>query len=149
MALPFHTRLTAVSKFFVSYLFHAYAFTNNAENINVYNILCDSLGISPHPNNGTMHLPLKPVGLHSDEDAPALDSPSDPPATSTAANTAPSPTVTVTQAESASPSSSTKPEQEADEDSENWLDSIWDKVEDVKDWASDLIDDVKQGFFDQ
>lgn len=34
------------------------------ENIEVYNIVCDSLGIQPKPNNGTLRLPLKPVGLH-------------------------------------------------------------------------------------
>lgn len=36
------------------------------ENTEVYNIVCDSLGIEPKPNNGTLRLPLKPVGLHSD-----------------------------------------------------------------------------------
>lgn len=37
------------------------------ENTEVYNIVCDSLGIEPKPNNGTLRLPLKPIGLHSDE----------------------------------------------------------------------------------
>ncbi|KAI0390645.1 Phosphodiest-domain-containing protein [Xylariaceae sp. FL0594] len=37
------------------------------QNINVYNILCDSIGLEPMPNNGTLRLPLKVVGLHSDE----------------------------------------------------------------------------------
>ena len=37
------------------------------QNTEVYNIVCDSLGIEPKPNNGTLRLPLKPVGLHSDE----------------------------------------------------------------------------------
>ena len=37
------------------------------QNFEVYNIICDSLGIEPKPNNGTLRLPLKPVGLHSDE----------------------------------------------------------------------------------
>jgi hypothetical protein len=36
----------------------------------VYNILCDSLGIEPMPNNGTLRLPLKPVGIHRPEDTP-------------------------------------------------------------------------------
>ena len=53
--------------------------TNNTqENIEVYNILCDSVGISPAPNNGTLRLPLKPVGLHSDEPGVAIESPVDP-----------------------------------------------------------------------
>ncbi len=33
----------------------------------MYNIICDSLGIEPRPNNGTLRLPLKPIGFHSDE----------------------------------------------------------------------------------
>ncbi|KAL1892855.1 hypothetical protein Sste5346_006747 [Sporothrix stenoceras] len=44
------------------------------QNIEVYNMLCDSIGIEPRPNNGTLHLPLKPVGLH---DAPPVE-PEDP-----------------------------------------------------------------------
>jgi hypothetical protein len=39
--------------------------------------MCDSLGIEPVPNNGTLRLPLKPIGLHSDLDAPVLDTPQD------------------------------------------------------------------------
>lgn len=49
------------------------------QNIEVYNIVCDSLGITPHPNNGTLRLPLRPVGLHGDDGAPAEDVPQDPP----------------------------------------------------------------------
>ena len=67
------------------------------QNIEVYNIVCDSLGVVPHPNNGTLHLPLNPIGLHGDEtdDDPhhiflapstavhsSLPSPSDAPVTS-------------------------------------------------------------------
>ena len=29
--------------------------------------MCDSLGITPKPNNGTLRLPLKPVGFHSQD----------------------------------------------------------------------------------
>ncbi|KAK4162002.1 alkaline-phosphatase-like protein [Cladorrhinum sp. PSN259] len=45
------------------------------QNINVYNMLCDSVGITPASNNGTLRLPLKPVGLHSDDH---LETPADP-----------------------------------------------------------------------
>ena len=41
------------------------------ENTELYNIVCDSIGVTPKPNNGTLRLPLKPVGLHSDPEAPA------------------------------------------------------------------------------
>ncbi|TAQ83722.1 hypothetical protein B7494_g7956 [Chlorociboria aeruginascens] len=40
------------------------------QNIEVYNIICDSLNLTPKPNNGTLRLPLKPVGTHSSETNP-------------------------------------------------------------------------------
>ena len=49
-----------------------------AENTEVYNILCDSLSVVPRPNNGTLRLPLRPTGLHSDPSAPGLEAPEDP-----------------------------------------------------------------------
>jgi predicted AlkP superfamily pyrophosphatase or phosphodiesterase len=48
------------------------------ENIELYNIICDSIGITPVPNNGTLRLPLKPVGLHTDPDTPPNETPVDP-----------------------------------------------------------------------
>ncbi|KAL8894489.1 MAG: hypothetical protein Q9207_008490 [Kuettlingeria erythrocarpa] len=42
------------------------------KNIEVYNIVCDSLGIEPQANNGTLRLPLKPIGVHSGQ-APSVD----------------------------------------------------------------------------
>jgi hypothetical protein len=39
--------------------------------------VCDSLGIKPVPNNGTLRLPFKPIGLHSDPGAPVVDTPQD------------------------------------------------------------------------
>ncbi|KAK0729990.1 ectonucleotide pyrophosphatase/phosphodiesterase-like protein [Lasiosphaeris hirsuta] len=53
------------------------------QNIEIFNLLCDSVGISPPPNNGTLRLPLKPIGLHSDPGT-TLDDPADPPAAGTA-----------------------------------------------------------------
>lgn len=46
------------------------------QNTEVYNIVCDSVGIAPRPNNGTLRLPLKPVGTH--KVAPPGEIPSDP-----------------------------------------------------------------------
>ncbi|KAK7425850.1 hypothetical protein QQZ08_007699 [Neonectria magnoliae] len=46
------------------------------QNIEVYNMLCDSVGIEPQPNNGTLRLPLKPIGLHKPEETP--EEPTDP-----------------------------------------------------------------------
>ncbi|KAL2866485.1 alkaline phosphatase family protein [Aspergillus lucknowensis] len=113
------------------------------QNINVYNILCDSLGIAPHPNNGTLRLPLKPSGLHSDEDAPVLDNPSDPPATQSAASATsagPSPTAATPHSPSPSPAN---PKEDAGDEADTWWGSIWGKVEELKDWASDLFESVK------
>lgn len=39
------------------------------QNTEVYNIVCDSLGLEPVTNNGTLRLPLTPSGVH-DFDAP-------------------------------------------------------------------------------
>ena len=50
------------------------------ENTEVYNIVCDSLGLEPKPNNGTLRLPLKPIGLHSDKPTSTDDSAPDFPA---------------------------------------------------------------------
>lgn len=52
------------------------------QNTELYNIICDSLRIEPSPNNGTLRLPFKPVGLHSDLDAPEDESPVDLPVSS-------------------------------------------------------------------
>ncbi|KAF1731150.1 putative pyrophosphatase/phosphodiesterase [Beauveria bassiana] len=43
------------------------------QNIELYNLLCDSVGITPEPNNGTLRLPLKPDGTHTDEVAEEQD----------------------------------------------------------------------------
>ncbi|KAK4250904.1 alkaline-phosphatase-like protein [Corynascus novoguineensis] len=48
------------------------------QNIEVYNMLCDSVGITPVPNNGTLRLPLKPIGLHEEPATNELDTPADP-----------------------------------------------------------------------
>jgi hypothetical protein len=59
------------------------------ENIEVYNIVCDSLGLEPKPNNGTLRLPLKPIGLHTPDTS--TEEPSDPPPPNTIASPVPSP----------------------------------------------------------
>ncbi|KAH7310972.1 alkaline-phosphatase-like protein [Rhexocercosporidium sp. MPI-PUGE-AT-0058] len=64
------------------------------QNIEVYNIICDSLNIVPKPNNGTIRLPLKPVGTHTPETS--LEEPSDPELTPSAAST-PAPVVVQSQ----------------------------------------------------
>lgn len=110
------------------------------ENIEVYNIICDSLGVKPLPSNGTLHLPLKPIGLHSDESAPVLDIPADPPAKST--EEPPSvPTKTDTVNES---SPTTSPMGNGDTTGTSWWDQFWNKFEDFKNWAGSVADAVKE-----
>ncbi len=58
------------------------------QNLEVYNIICDSLGIEPNPNNGTLRLPLKPVGLHSHKHASPDDITADSPPEAEASITA-------------------------------------------------------------
>ncbi|KAF3046673.1 hypothetical protein E8E12_011517 [Didymella heteroderae] len=48
------------------------------QNIELYNIICDSVGLTPAPNNGTLRLPLEPVGLHNDDEDTVNETPSDP-----------------------------------------------------------------------
>lgn len=36
----------------------------------MYNLVCDSLNLPPKPNNGTLRLPLHPVGIHTPENTP-------------------------------------------------------------------------------
>jgi predicted AlkP superfamily pyrophosphatase or phosphodiesterase len=63
------------------------------QNIEIYNIICDSLGLEPSPNNGTLRLPLKPVGLHTPETWP--ETPEDPqPSSSMLSTSTPAPTAT-------------------------------------------------------
>lgn len=59
------------------------------QNIEVYNIICDSLDLTPKPNNGTLRLPLKTIGLHSPETSP--EEPSDPPPPNTVSAPRPPP----------------------------------------------------------
>ncbi|KAJ5937520.1 pyrophosphatase/phosphodiesterase [Penicillium verhagenii] len=107
------------------------------QNIEVYNIVCDSLGIEPLPNNGTLRLPLHPIGLHSDENALPVERPSDPPE-------AASPTVILP--EPMSPESDAPIEappatgiSSHDENKGSWWGSLVGKLEEWKEWAGELI----------
>jgi predicted AlkP superfamily pyrophosphatase or phosphodiesterase len=129
------------------------------QNIEVYNIICDSLGIKPHPNNGTLRLPLKTEGLHDDEDAPELETPHDPvqesPPTSDirpghmerpgqGPPLRPGAGSGTTKAHDAPES---QPSQEAGERKEdaksNWWDVVHDQIEKAKEWAKNIIEKLK------
>ena len=107
------------------------------ENIEVYNIICDSLGIDPLPNNGTMRLPLKPVGLHSDTTTPPLQPPLDPPGPSVPVN-GPEPTSPATYSTPAEPPPATNSESD-DEKGSTWWGTLWNKLDQWKQWASEVF----------
>ncbi|KAJ5581136.1 Type I phosphodiesterase/nucleotide pyrophosphatase/phosphate transferase [Penicillium hetheringtonii] len=116
------------------------------QNIEVYNILCDSLGVDPVPNNGTLRLPLKPVGLHSDEDTPPVETPADPPEPAeTTAKVRPS-TTTTGPPEPTSAAADAPPKTNSESDDEKgptWWGTLWhkvsDKVDEFKDWTGQLF----------
>ncbi|KAL1955923.1 hypothetical protein VTO42DRAFT_7996 [Malbranchea cinnamomea] len=120
------------------------------QNIEVYNIICDSLEIEPRPNNGTLRLPLKPVGLHSDPDAPSVDTPEDLPASTTAnhltavTSMPDGPTATTTDfsvtSAGLSPSRPAAQEEASDEDEDKTIfDEIADSLMSFKDWLMGLF----------
>lgn len=78
-----NSRLKEFRKFYLPCISLMHVTDNSQENIELYNIVCDSIGITPKSNNGTLRLPLKPIGLHSDIDAPKVETPNDPPPVNT------------------------------------------------------------------
>lgn len=124
-------------------------------------MICESIGLEPLPNNGTLHLPLQVVGLHSDEDAPGLESPEDPPKTTTGpelpvSTAAPPPTVPF---ETPTPEVPTTPEPEpvpdtgadggntnngngedggAEPSDNSFFDEVKETLNSIKDWFGQL-----------
>ncbi|KAJ9489691.1 hypothetical protein VN97_g3592 [Penicillium thymicola] len=138
------------------------------QNIEVYNIVCDSLGVEPLPSNGTLRLPLKSVGLHSDANTPVLDTPPDPPAQTSATAGPPEPVpsqpsppqpsppqpkpVQPKPAQPAQPAPEPTPVAEAppatdhqndDEQGSTWWGTFWHKFDDLKNWAGGVADAVQ------
>ncbi|KAF2099367.1 Phosphodiest-domain-containing protein [Rhizodiscina lignyota] len=136
------------------------------QNTEVYNIVCDSIGLSPAPNNGTLRLPLKPIGLHSDPETPKLDTPDDPPthtltpvesaAAEAAAGAASSALAEATKeaSELLSDQSPVATEtQAADDGSEKnrinkWWQWLADKLDHAKDWAKGVFGSKGKGHTD-
>ncbi|KGO58263.1 Type I phosphodiesterase/nucleotide pyrophosphatase/phosphate transferase [Penicillium expansum] len=128
------------------------------QNIEVYNIVCDSLGVDPLPSNGTLRLPLKPVGLHSDANTPVLDTPPDPPAQTSATAgplqpapsqppspqpSPPQPVQPATQPTSAAEAPPATDHQSDDEKGSTWWGTLWHKFDDLKNWAGGVADAVQ------
>lgn len=101
----------------------------------MYNIVCDSLGIDPLPNNGTLRLPLHPVGLHSDEDTPPVERPADPPEPTSSTVVSPEPTSSASDA----PTEPSTSDPDSHNEKGSWWGSLLDKLVEWKDWAGELI----------
>ncbi|EEH43817.1 uncharacterized protein PADG_00106 [Paracoccidioides brasiliensis Pb18] len=123
------------------------------QNIEVYNIICDSLEIKPFPNNGTLRLPLNPIGLHSDKNNPALETPEDPPVSTSSSASITLTTQTSSQnlkptsiSASAVPTATSAPDNDDGNDSTNESSSFWDrilnKLQRLSNWASMFLESV-------
>lgn len=112
------------------------------QNIEVYNILCDSLGIVPHGNNGTMRLPMRTEGLHSDYDSVVLEPPKDDPADIDDKGTAPNGGPGLDETNVEEEVTSEQGENEAKGKSK-WWKYLHDQLQKAKDWAKGVIDSIK------
>jgi hypothetical protein len=124
----------------------------------VYNIICDSLGLEPKPNNGTLRLPLKTIGVHSSDTS--LPDPVDPADTSNTdgsinvdpieagsaadGDAIPPYMIGVNPADDATTDSPTTNEGQMADDEEgsepqDFWDYVWGKVDGWKTWVGDLV----------
>ncbi|KAI1613312.1 nucleotide pyrophosphatase [Exophiala viscosa] len=117
------------------------------QNTEVYNIVCDSLGIEPHPNNGTFRLPLTTEGMHSDADAPALETPADPVDHEDKTEEVPESTVPGDAADATSPGpedDTTGTDGKETEDAKGkWWQFVHDQLEKAKQWAKEFVDSIR------
>lgn len=134
------------------------------QNTEVYNIVCDSLGLEPKHNNGTIRLPFTVSGLH---DAETIDLPEDlddfeivhpllPPeipkivgmpsteaavvvATSSepAVSETSSPAIATSEPEDVGDGDDDAADQQASSNTSSWLEWVNGKFQAVKDWATD------------
>ncbi|KIX05312.1 uncharacterized protein Z518_06184 [Rhinocladiella mackenziei CBS 650.93] len=115
------------------------------QNVEVYNIICDSLGIAPHPNNGTLRLPFKTEGLHSDAGAPELDTPPDP--VDEKHDDEPQDASLGNPDEVANPEpgdvSSGEGDNASDKPKSNWWKFLHDQLEKAKEWAKEFVESIK------
>ncbi|KAL8766618.1 MAG: hypothetical protein Q9194_006219 [Teloschistes cf. exilis] len=110
------------------------------QNIEVYNIVCDSIGIEPKRNNGTLRLPLKPIGVHSDGPTVIDSSPED--LVSDVEKDAASPTSKPSEktASSKSPVDSvTDQKNESTSEDDTFWATVKGKLDAVKVWADEMI----------
>ncbi|PKS09143.1 hypothetical protein jhhlp_003757 [Lomentospora prolificans] len=130
------------------------------QNINVYNMLCDSLGLTPAPNNGTLRLPLQVVGLHTDESfSEPLQDPEVTPSPSISGapgksigvdpvTVSPSPTLEVgtpTEEKPSVPPSNVGDEDATEEEDESEIEKAESAIKDLWDWLTEKIEGLLNG----
>ena len=117
---------------------------NGAENTEVYNIICDSIGIEPKPNNGTLRLPLKPIGLHSDElETPTISDVVDISAGPSASPAPSNQTIPNPEAVDVNPPAEEPPvsnEGETEEELENFWSYMKAKMKAAMEWAHGIVE---------
>ena len=112
------------------------------QNIEVYNILCDSVNIEPKPNNGTLRLPLTTTGVHSDKQISKIEDIIDPPATTRKfpIGTAPSPSPFAGDNSVSRPVIEKINGTEIDlADKDSWPDWFRKQFDSLKDWVEDIF----------
>lgn len=126
------------------------------QNTEVYNILCDTIGVEPKANNGTLRLPLKPNGVHNEDFFEPNHLHDDPPASAPASFTAiksvdptSAPTPTDTAPDAAAPDAETtdvtltRPTIDDSEDVDmappTWQEYLREKAARLKQWFHDTF----------
>ncbi|KXT12754.1 hypothetical protein AC579_679 [Pseudocercospora musae] len=113
------------------------------QNTEVYNILCDSLGLEPRPNNGTIRLPFQTDGLHDFEAfVPEPDDPA--PTDHIDASILLPPPVIAADADSFNPPVAEAAIDDGDGTQDKTASGSWrewfnDKIQDFKQWASGVF----------
>ncbi|KAJ4355202.1 hypothetical protein N0V95_003162 [Ascochyta clinopodiicola] len=144
------------------------------QNIELYNIICDSIGLTPAPNNGTLRLPLKPTGLHDDNKDSPNETPTDPVGVHSLTSAPPSAATTSAVSDSfssiaasasgledtksstegsapasssASVTASASPAASSEAEHKHWWDWFTDKADEIEEWVDDFVhkhDPLKQ-----
>lgn len=105
----------------------------------MYNIVCDSLGIEPKPNNGTLRLPLQPIGLHSGQPATSDDIPEDLPSDASVAAGVSYANTTNKAPLSEPPGNDVKTAQNSSQSDNSYWAFFMAKLEAAKAWADKMI----------
>ena len=124
------------------------------QNIEVYNIVCDSLGIAPHNSNGTLHLPLKTEGLHSGFEGD-LKLPNDDPADIAVDESKNEPSTVhhdndhdQSDGEATADVGTASPETAPTTQHSKWWVYLHDQLEKAKNWAKQIMESVKNNHAD-